>query len=167
MHPFDAFDDPDLLAAARIEVAKLKRIAGLELGRKYGKFSKQDAAREAFLKENLDTEGDNEAPPGRDWEKEIKIGIHACPSMNHLHIHVISVDSYSGCMKHKKHYNSFNTSFFVELDAFPLPVDDERRNQSKWPDRDLVCWRCKKNFTNKFKMLKEHLVGEFNDWREE
>ena len=110
---------------------------------------------------------DGELPIGRDWEKEVKVGIHSHPSMYHLHIHVISVDSYSDSLKHKKHYNSFNTSFFVDLDAFPLGKDDERRHQGDWPSRDLICWRCGRNFGNRFKELKGHLAEEFDAWKRE
>ncbi|KAF4670942.1 aprataxin-like protein [Perkinsus olseni] len=48
-------------------------------------------------------------------ELEFKIGIHAVPSMEPLHVHVISTDMRSNRIKHKKHWNSFTTPFFVEL----------------------------------------------------
>lgn len=44
----------------------------------------------------------------------VKAGVHSIPSLKNLHIHVISQDFYSSRMKNKKHFNSFNTSFFVE-----------------------------------------------------
>lgn len=44
---------------------------------------------------------------------EFKIGYHAAPSMHRLHLHVISRDFQSVCMKTKKHWNSFNTPFFL------------------------------------------------------
>ncbi len=46
----------------------------------------------------------------------LKIGFHAIPSLYPLHIHIISDDMESETMKNKKHWNSFTTSFFVELD---------------------------------------------------
>lgn len=30
---------------------------------------------------------------------------------------------------------------------------------------DMKCWRCGKNFGNKFKQLKEHLEVEYEEWR--
>lgn len=41
-----------------------------------------------------------------------KIGYHAIPSMQHLHLHVISKDFDSSALKTKKHWNSFNTEYF-------------------------------------------------------
>lgn len=44
---------------------------------------------------------------------DFKIGYHAEPSMQQLHLHVISTDFNSPSLKTKKHWNSFNTKFFV------------------------------------------------------
>jgi aprataxin len=89
--------------------------------------------------------------------------------MNHLHVHVMSADRYSECMKHRKHYNSFATPFFVELDAFPLAEDDPRRHPERqgYLNSDLKCWRCGEKFGNKFARLKEHLAVEFELWKRE
>lgn len=162
-HPFDAFEDAEFLAVVRAEAAKLKTLVAKELQRKYGPVSKQDEAREAVLNGEFDAD---ELPIGRDWEKEVKVGVHAHPSMNHLHIHVISVDRHSVCLKHRKHYNSFATAFFVDLEDFPLAEDDVRRKESYLHD-DMKCWRCGKNFENRFQRLKEHLVTEFEEWKKE
>lgn len=48
-------------------------------------------------------------------ELNFKVGIHAVPSLEPFHVHVISTDMRSSRIKHKKHWNSFNTPFFVEL----------------------------------------------------
>lgn len=58
----------------------------------------------------------------------IKAGVHSIPSMNNLHIHVITQDFYLEKMKHKKHYNSFTTSFFVEFDKL-RPLGQNTRPQ--------------------------------------
>lgn len=106
---------------------------------------------------------------GRDWEKEIIAGVHAVPSMNHLHIHILSRDRYSECVKHRKHYNSFATRFMVPLEDFPLDSGDKRR----WPgregflDENLKCWRCGRDFGRSFVQLKSHLKGEFEAWKRE
>lgn len=44
-------------------------------------------------------------------------GYHAVPSMARLHMHIISKDFNSPCLKTKKHWNSFTTDFF-------LPAED-------------------------------------------
>ncbi|XP_069486713.1 aprataxin [Ambystoma mexicanum] len=43
-----------------------------------------------------------------------KLGYHAIPSMSHVHLHVISQDFDSPCLKNKKHWNSFTTEYFLE-----------------------------------------------------
>lgn len=45
----------------------------------------------------------------------VRAGFHAVPSLKNLHLHVITNDFYSPKLKHKKHYNSFNTAFFVDF----------------------------------------------------
>ena len=35
-------------------------------------------------------------------------------STSHVHLHVISQDFDSPCLKNKKHWNSFNTEYFLE-----------------------------------------------------
>lgn len=47
-------------------------------------------------------------------KSKFKIGYHAEPSMIRLHLHVISDDMDSVCLKNKKHWNSFTTNFFVK-----------------------------------------------------
>jgi diadenosine tetraphosphate (Ap4A) HIT family hydrolase len=44
-------------------------------------------------------------------------GFHAIPSLPPLHMHVISLDLLGKCLKHKKHYNSFTTKFFLSAEA--------------------------------------------------
>ncbi len=44
----------------------------------------------------------------------LRSGFHSLPSMHHLHLHVISFDHDSPCLKTKKHWNSFtHEDFFV------------------------------------------------------
>ena len=169
MHPFDAFEDSVFLASCLTAAAKLKRLVAKELQSRYARFSVQETGREAVLNGEVVLADGEDLPKGRDWEKEVKVGIHARPSMNHLHVHVMSVDRYSECMKHRKHYNSFATPFFVELDAFPLAGDDPRRHPERqgYLNSDLKCWRCGENFGNKFARLKEHLAVEFELWKRE
>lgn len=169
MHPFEAFQDAGFLASVREGGARLKTLVAKELQRRYSQFSSQEKAREAVLNGEIELKDDEELPSGRDWEQDVRVGIHAHPSMNHLHIHVISVDRFSDKIRHKKHYNSFSTPFFVELDAFPLSADDERLHPTKngYLKSNLKCWRCGKDFGVKFAMLKDHLAIEFEEWKKE
>ncbi|XP_053951653.1 aprataxin-like protein isoform X2 [Anastrepha ludens] len=50
---------------------------------------------------------------------DFKIGFHAQPSMQRLHLHVISKDFVSDCLKTKKHWTSFNTELFLPYQASP------------------------------------------------
>lgn len=49
--------------------------------------------------------------------KSFNIGYHAEPSMVRLHLHVISKDMNSPCLKTKKHWNSFTTNFFIKSEG--------------------------------------------------
>jgi aprataxin len=169
MHPFEAFEDAEFLASVREHAAKLKTLVAKELQRKYAQFSEQERAREAVLNGEVELKDGEALPSGRDWEQEVRVGVHAHPSMNHLHIHVLSVDRFSEKLRHRKHYNSFSTPFFVELDAFPLSADDERRHPGRngYLNSNLKCWRCGKDFGGRFTILKEHLAAEFEQWKKE
>ncbi|KAI1411936.1 HIT-like protein [Hypoxylon sp. FL1857] len=169
LHPFKAFEDASFLASVQAETQKLKRLVAKELQRRYGKYSAKDRKREAVLNGEIEWEEGKELPKGRDWESELLVGVHAHPSMNDLHVHVLSPDMISECMRHRKHYNSFNTPFLVDVTEFPLAKDDPRRHPGRagYVTSDLICWRCGKNFGNKFKQLKEHLSEEFEAWKKE
>lgn len=167
LHPYDAFEDAEFLAGVQKETARLKSLVAKELRRRYGKFSAQEKAREAWLNGDIAVATGEELPAGRDWEKDVMVGIHAHPSMAHLHVHVLSVDRYSDCLRHRKHYNSFSTPFLVDVAHFPLARDDPRRHPSGYLDSDLICWRCGKNFGKSFAKLKPHLTEEYEKWKME
>lgn len=176
-HPLVALsNNPDFLSEVRKRVDRLKRLVGSELRRQYGQYSSTDVPYQSAL-ESLMSEPsppppdqrDKVLPPGRDWSAEVIAGVHTHPSMNHLHIHILSRESRSPWMKHKKHYLSFHTSFFVGLDEMPLDEekDQKRFHPGDWPNWDMVCWRCGENYRNKFAMLKKHLEVEFEQWKKE
>ncbi|OJD13141.1 hypothetical protein AJ78_06364 [Emergomyces pasteurianus Ep9510] len=164
LHPFDAFEDLEFLQKVQKETKKLKHLAAAELRRTYSTTSAQEIARQHAM--DADPPPD-ELPVGRDWEKEIICGIHAHPSMNHLHIHVLAVDRFSPCLRHRRHYNSFSTPFFIDVEDFPLAKEDVRRHPGRegYLRSDLKCWRCGEMFGNKFTQLKAHLEAEFLAWR--
>jgi aprataxin len=101
-------------------------------------------------------------------------GFHGAPSMEHVHLHVLSADLCSEKMKHKKHYNSFHPKlgFFLHLeevmswfDAEPSyfeTVSQLKRNQYE-PilKEDLSCWRCGHVMKN-MPTLKAHLEEEWD-----
>lgn len=168
VHPFEAFDDAEFLKACKVETERVKTMVASELRRKYGRFSEQEKARiEAMDSETPPDESD--LPHGRDWTRDLLVGIHAGPSMANLHIHVLSPDRHSPCLKHRKHYNSFSTPFLIPLDAFPLAHDDPRREPGKqgYLNRDFLCWRCQRSFGKDVKSLKAHLSEEFEGWKSE
>ncbi|KAF2727866.1 HIT-like protein [Polyplosphaeria fusca] len=172
-HPLDALThNPSFLSSVRERVTHLKTLVATELRRRYGLNSESDTPYQNALSvlmaspsaPSVPSERDALLPAGRDWTREVIAGVHAHPSMNHLHIHVLSRDMYSECVRHKKHYLSFTTGFFVELDAFPLEEESERWECSGWPKWNMVCWRCGRGFGNRFQELKGHLAEEFEGW---
>ncbi|TQS35554.1 hypothetical protein Golomagni_04025 [Golovinomyces magnicellulatus] len=175
LHPFEAFEHAEFLASVQLQLKKVKEMVVNEIRKRYGIFSKQDAQREILSREGQAVESEIEkgnreqALMGRNWDAEVISGIHARPSMNHLHIHVLSVDRFSDSLKHRKHYNSFATNFFIPLEDFPLSSDDVRRfpEREGYLSSELICWRCGKNFGNKFTSLKKHLSDEFEEWKRE
>ncbi|RKF54753.1 Aprataxin-like protein [Golovinomyces cichoracearum] len=173
LHPFEAFEHAEFLASVQLQLKKVKEMVVNEIRNRYGIFSLKDAQRQNLLREGRavesEIEEDDRRQPltGRNWDAEVISGIHARPSMNHLHIHVLSVDRLSDSLKHRKHYNSFTTNFFIPLEDFPLPSDDVRRfpEREGYLNSELKCWRCGKNFGNKFSNLKKHLSDEFEEWK--
>lgn len=165
-HPFKFFEDSEMLADMKVEVERAKRIVASELRRKYGQFSKSEKAR---IEARDSDDPPDVLPQGRDWIKEVITGVHAAPSMDHVHIHVLSREMVSDRLKRNNHYNSFQTDFLVPLNKLPLAKDDPIRRlpYEKWYLVDLVCWRCKRNFGNKFAALKRHLEEEMEEWKRE
>jgi aprataxin len=52
-----------------------------------------------------------------EFKSKMQLGFHSIQSMAPLHMHIISTDFVSDCLKHKKHWNSFTSAYFVHLDA--------------------------------------------------
>jgi aprataxin len=100
--------------------------------------------------------------PGRE-KLCFRLGYHALPSMKQLHMHVISQDFDSACLKTKKHWNSFTSDFFLEADYV---IGEIEKNGSLNPDKEKyeallklplkchVCGRALKNMPE----LKNHLI---------
>lgn len=94
----------------------------------------------------------------------LAVGIHSVPSMKNLHIHVITKDFNSPRLKHKKHYNSFNTNFFVNWIDLPLKsIPNVKETELKYiKGSPLICSYCGQDYGSQFKKLKDHLTEEFN-----
>lgn len=72
-----------------------------------------------------------------DWLTFVKCGVHAIPSLANLHIHVILQDFNSNRMKHKKHYNSFTTPFFIPFESFDPAISKTVQCTSSYKRRKL------------------------------
>ncbi|KAK4526122.1 hypothetical protein GAYE_SCF20G4035 [Galdieria yellowstonensis] len=97
-------------------------------------------------------------------EQTFMLGFHAIPSLDQLHMHIISTDFVSPFLKTRKHWNSFHTDFFLpasyvleELKAGRrlVPAKD-REKYVNLLKRPLLCHRCKESFQN-MKALKQHV----------
>jgi len=98
-------------------------------------------------------------------DMNFRLGYHSIPSMRLLHLHVISQDFDSPSLKNIKHWNSFNTPFFVESSLVISTLEekgtfelDEGQYESylKLP---LKCNQCGRTF-KEFRQLKVHKAEE-------
>jgi len=102
------------------------------------------------------------------------MGFHAVPSMEHVHVHVLSTDLCAPAMKIKKHYNSFHPKhgFFLHFDDVISWFDAEPSYYNTMSELkksqyepllkdDLVCWRCGHVLKN-MPTLKAHLQEEWD-----
>ncbi|XP_055149976.1 aprataxin isoform X8 [Symphalangus syndactylus] len=90
-----------------------------------------------------------------------RLGYHAIPSMSHVHLHVISQDFDSPCLKNKKHWNSFNTEYFLESQAVIKMVQEAGRVTVRDGMPELLklplrCHECQQLLPS-IPQLKEHL----------
>ncbi|XP_076453619.1 aprataxin-like [Babylonia areolata] len=96
-------------------------------------------------------------------ELQFRFGYHAVPSMSHLHMHVISQDFNSPCLKTKKHWNSFTTSYFVDSSEIIRQLEKtgkvelSEQQSNEMLKKDLRCHVCKKAFST-MPALKSHIV---------
>jgi aprataxin len=57
----------------------------------------------------------------------LRMGYHALPSLEPLHLHIISSDMDSASLKTKKHWNSFTTSFFLSTSLIERHIAEHGR----------------------------------------
>ncbi|XP_072318622.1 aprataxin [Eucyclogobius newberryi] len=94
-----------------------------------------------------------------------RMGYHAIPSMSHVHLHVISQDFDSPCLKNKKHWNSFTTDYFVESKDVLQMLESNggvsvKEGTSELLKLPLRCHICQKELST-IPALKEHLKTHF------
>lgn len=93
---------------------------------------------------------------------QFRFGYHALPSMNRIHMHVISQDFNSPRMKTKHHWNTFNTDYFIDssmvIDMLKksgrIAVNQYHSDQLTLPMR---CNQCPETFDD-IGELKTHLT---------
>ncbi|XP_076263035.1 aprataxin [Rhynchophorus ferrugineus] len=100
-----------------------------------------------------------------------KMGYHAEASMHRLHLHIISVDMNSPCLKTKKHWNSFTTDFFLDSNEI---IENLRKNgKVLLPSKQLCetymksalkCHKCHDTARN-MPELKKHILTHLEDDR--
>lgn len=110
-----------------------------------------------------------------DLKSRVNCGFHAIQSMNPLHMHIISNDFKSDCLKNKKHWNSFNTKYFINLNDLIQHLEVDLKNMSvdyfakdkfnlnnskvlkEYMDQELKCNQCNLKLNN-MPNLKKHLL---------
>ncbi|KAF9596543.1 hypothetical protein IFM89_012274 [Coptis chinensis] len=89
-----------------------------------------------------------------------RLGYHSTPSMQQLHLHVISQDFNSTHLKNKKHWNSFTTAFFRDsvdvIDEISKYGKARLNNDEKLLSMELRCHRCRSAHPN-IPRLKSHI----------
>ncbi|XP_018357801.1 PREDICTED: aprataxin [Trachymyrmex cornetzi] len=102
-------------------------------------------------------------------DHEFLIGYHAMPSMQRLHLHVISTDFNSPCLKTKYHWNSFTTPFFLHSQDVcnQLRIDGKIKKISPQACTDylntkLKCHKCSTQPKN-MPHLKRHLLTHIDN----
>ncbi|CAH0398797.1 unnamed protein product [Chilo suppressalis] len=101
-------------------------------------------------------------------DHSLKAGFHAVPSMQRLHMHIISKDMVSPCLKTKMHWNSFTTDFFINYEDILKELKETGSIKKISPDlhkkllaTPLQCNQCSfkpKNMPD----LKDHLMSHMN-----
>jgi hypothetical protein len=97
-----------------------------------------------------------------------QLGYHVLPSLFPLHLHIITKDFISPFLKTKKHWNSFTSEFFFDIDRVEGLLT-RGENMHKILDlnyyetllqKPLECQLCKQSFP-KIPSLKNHLLCHF------
>ncbi|XP_050351632.1 aprataxin [Nymphalis io] len=97
-------------------------------------------------------------------DSELQAGFHAVPSMQRLHMHVISTDMISPSLKTKIHWNSFTTSFFIPYEDLMRKLNENgfiqkisNETHKLLMSSPLKCNQCSFEPKN-MPQLKQHLL---------
>lgn len=90
-----------------------------------------------------------------------RLGYHAIPTMSHIHLHVISQDFDSPCLKNKKHWNSFTTDYFVDTQDVIAMLEQDGKVRVKEGTTEMLklplrCHICHKEQAT-IPKLKDHI----------
>ena len=106
---------------------------------------------------------------GKFPEWEFQFGYHAVPSMAQLHLHALTRDFHSDCLKHKKHWNSFNTDFFLSPRSVIRQLREDGKVRTPTPEEakallsaPLKCNQCP-YFPKNIPDLKRHLKVHYEE----
>lgn len=89
----------------------------------------------------------------------IQMGFHAVPSLKQLHLHIISTDFDSPCLKTRKHWISFtNKDFFLEIDEIITkpPEYNIKEKSLLLRHAPLTCPRCLKSDFKSVSVVLDH-----------
>mmetsp|Transcript_14923 Transcript_14923/g.21748 ORF Transcript_14923/g.21748 Transcript_14923/m.21748 type:complete len:267 (-) Transcript_14923:473-1273(-) len=92
-----------------------------------------------------------------------RIGYHCVPSLKLLHLHIVSADFVSTCLKHKKHWNSFQPPFFLDSKLVEQTISDtgkvevDKHKSEALLKAPLTSHRTSETIKN-IPRLKEHLI---------
>lgn len=101
----------------------------------------------ASLLQHLDKTG-KEITKSINTSAHFKYGYHAIPSLSQVHMHVISDDFDSDCLKTKKHWNSFNTDYFISSSDVMSRLEEkgevayDRDRYMALLKQNLKCHKC-------------------------
>jgi len=93
----------------------------------------------------------------------LRLGYHSMPSLQPLHLHIISQDFDSPSLKTKKHWNSFTTPFFLDATQVETALQEQGRvvvdrvNAEALLKQALRCHGCGAEQKN-MPTLKQHLT---------
>merc|ERR1712176_1581136 len=94
---------------------------------------------------------------------KMKCGFHAIPSMNQVHLHLLSDDMDSPNLKNKKHFHSFTSPYFIPGKVMLRVVKEEKRKfkidkkyYEKLLKQKLKCHFCFSEIRT-IPKLKEHI----------
>ena len=99
---------------------------------------------------------------------KFRFGYHAVPSLNRLHMHVVSQDFASPRMRKQHHWNTFNTEYFMDSSAVleilqtagRIEVNDEYYEELL--NLPMKCNQCSRVFED-IGRLKDHLRHHLYD----